>query len=117
MSKKRKQRLEEEGFKETTVSESLGLSKGEALMVELRVRLSEEIEDRRTGEGMTQEQLADKLGTSQSRISAMETGDTSVSIGAMLCALVELGANKEDIGDVIAARSSQTDQSNYRALA
>jgi transcriptional regulator with XRE-family HTH domain len=50
---------------------------------------------------MTQAQLAERLGSSQSRIAKIEAADPSVSIDLMLRSLLRLGASKRDIALLI----------------
>ncbi len=103
MDDETKQRLDEAGFEETSVSDFLELSPAEEVVVELRVRLATELAKRRKAEGVTQSELAERRGTTQSRISSMENADESVSIDALIAALAELGADREEIGRLIAA--------------
>jgi transcriptional regulator with XRE-family HTH domain len=48
---------------------------------------------RRKSLGYTQTELADLIGSSQSRVAKMEAGDPSVSIDLLIRALLALGAN------------------------
>jgi transcriptional regulator with XRE-family HTH domain len=47
--------------------------------------------------------LAKRIGSSQSRVAKMESGDPSVSVDMMLRALLAIGASREDLARLIAA--------------
>jgi len=102
MDDETKKQLESAGFTETSVANFLDLSPGEEMVVELQIRLAKELRTRREASGMTQSQLADAIGTSQARISAMENGEDSVSTDALIAALADLGADRQDIANTIA---------------
>jgi len=94
-------REESESFEETTVSEFLGLTAADEAVVEIRRRLARELRKRRKSEKLTQKKLAERRGTTQSRVSDMENADSSVSIDSLVASLVEMGATTEEIGEVI----------------
>ena len=91
------------GFRETTVAEFLDLTPADNLIVEMRLRLARELRNARKAQNTTQAELADRRKTSQSRISALERGDESVTLDALISALAELGVSRQDIGRIIAA--------------
>ena len=85
MAKGRKQKLKEAGFVETTVEEFLGLSETESRLVELKVALAKALRARRVNElRLSQQRLAERIGSSQSRVAKMEAGDPSVSIDLLM---------------------------------
>lgn len=92
-------------FQESSVSEFLDLSAGEALLVELRVRLAEELRNRREAQGLTQAELAELRDTTQSHISEMEQGESSVTLDAIVSTLGALGADQNEIGRAITEES------------
>ena len=51
---------------------------------------------------LTQVELAERLGSSQSRVAKIEAADPSVSIDLMTRSLLALGASKKDIARAIA---------------
>ncbi len=79
------------------------LSDDEALFVELKLARHAMLKDRRTAHGITQSQLAKRLGSSQSRVAKMEAGDPSVSLDLLVCALLATGATAQDLADAISA--------------
>ena len=75
MDPKKKERLEAAGWRVGDAADFLGLSPEEELVVELRLKLRQSIRDLRKEQGLTQEELAKRLGSTQPRISAMESGE------------------------------------------
>ena len=72
MDEKRRAELKAKGWVETTVEELFGLDEVDMQVVELRVRLAREVRRRREAAGLTQEKLAELIGSSQSRIAKVE---------------------------------------------
>ena len=99
----REQRLEEAGWTTGTASELLDLTPADEMIIELRLRLRDRLKELRDEQGLTQQELADRMGTSQARVSHMENGSDTVSTDALIASLVELGADRKDIGRAIAA--------------
>ena len=102
-SKRRK--LEKKGWKVSTVREFLGLSEQEAAYVELRARLSDSLRKRRKKGHLSQTAMARRIGSSQSRVAKMESGDPSVSLDLLIRSLLALGATSRDLARTISAAS------------
>ena len=92
MRKAKRERLEQRGWRVGTVEDFLGLSPAEAAYVELRLRLSETLRNRRKSRRLSQTQVARMLHSSQSRVAKMEGGDPSVSLDLLIRSLLALGA-------------------------
>jgi predicted XRE-type DNA-binding protein len=103
MKASKKKRLEEKGWKVGGVADFLGLSREEEEFIELKLALSREVALKRKASGMTQAEVANQIGSSQSRVAKMELGDPSVTVDLLLKTLLKLGANKKEIGKKIAA--------------
>jgi DNA-binding XRE family transcriptional regulator len=101
MRKEKKARLERAGWKVGSVSDFLGLSAAEEALVELRLTLSRGLRERRTRRRLSQHQLAKLLGSSQSRVAKMESGDPSVSIDLLIRSLLVMGATQKELATVI----------------
>jgi ribosome-binding protein aMBF1 (putative translation factor) len=97
MKLEKKKRLEAAGWKVGTVSEFLGLTDEEATLIELKLDLARAVKAERMRRKMTQEELGEMLGSSQSRVAKMEAGDPSVSIDLLIRALLRLGVNRRDL--------------------
>ncbi len=103
MNKTKRKRLERRGWKIGDAGEFLGLSPAEARYLELKMELGHGLRERRQARNLTQADLAQRLGSSQSRIAKMEAGDPSVSIDLQIRSLLSLGATRRELARVIAA--------------
>jgi len=74
MTPEKLKRLEAVGFVHGDAKELLGLTPDEAKLVELRVEIAKAFRTIRKEAGMTQAELAQRIGSSQSRIAAAEHG-------------------------------------------
>lgn len=81
-----------------TVAEFLGLTAEEAALVETKVALSQALRRKRAALGLTQQQLARRINSSQSRVAKMEAADRSVSVDLLLKGLFALGVTPGDVG-------------------
>ena len=102
MDKKKKKALEARGYKVDSVNGFLGLSKEESEYIELKLALSQALAEQRKRSNLTQNQLAKKLRSSQSRIAKIEKGDPSVSLDLLVKSLLAMGATKKNIAKMIA---------------
>lgn len=101
MDQTKKNRLENKGWKISSVSEFLELSSEESILIEIKLALSLNLKERRK-RLMTQAELAEKINSSQPRVAKAENGDDSVSIELLIRAMLATGATPQDIGQVIA---------------
>jgi transcriptional regulator with XRE-family HTH domain len=56
--------------------------------------------------GNTQTQVADLIGSSQSRVAKMEAGDPTVSVDLLIRTLLALGVNRKQVGRAIGSAAS-----------
>ena len=101
MDKKRKQQLEEKGFRVGPAADFLELSPEEEAYIEIRLDISNMVKAQRVKRGWTQEQIARAIGSSQSRIAKLEGGNPGISIDLMFKALLRLGTSKKQIGKLL----------------
>jgi len=101
MNKAQRARLEAAGFEFVDVQELLGLTDAEAALVEIKVALAQEIIVRRKAKRLSQKKLAAVIGSSQSRVSAMESGDATID--QLARTLITLGVDRKEIGRLVAA--------------
>ena len=101
MRKGKKAKLEAAGWVIGSVKEFLGLSEADAVLIEMKLALSQSLRDRRKKQGLSQVQLAERLQSSQSRVAKMEAGDPSVSMDLLVSSLLLLGASSADLANVI----------------
>jgi DNA-binding XRE family transcriptional regulator len=97
----RQKRLEARGWKFGNTSDFLGLSPQEATLVEMKLALSQALKKLRKGRRLTQEQLAQILESSQSRVAKMEAADPSVSLDLLVHSLLELGVSREALARML----------------
>jgi ribosome-binding protein aMBF1 (putative translation factor) len=101
MEKAKKARLEKQGWRVSGAEAFLGLDDAEASMIELKLALSDALRQRRLAKGVTQSELAKKLGSSQSRVAKMEASDPSVTMDLLVRAHFALGATPRDLAKAI----------------
>lgn len=104
MDKKKLNRLEAAGWKAGKAEDFLGLSKAEAALVELRLRLSDKLKQQRRSMKVSQASFAKSLKSSQSRVAKMEANDSTVSIDLLIRSLVGSGVTLQEISDVLSDR-------------
>jgi len=98
MDKNKQERLKKKGWKIGTVKDFLELTSEEEAYVELRYILSQKMKEYRKEKGWTQQQLAEKMGSSQSRVAKMEATADSVSVDLQIRSLLALGASLSLVG-------------------
>ena len=97
MSTGKLKRLQAAGWKVGTVKDFLKLSREEAALVELRLSLISAVKKSRLKHGISQIDLAQRMGSSQSRVAKIESGDPSVSLDLIVRALIAAGATRKDL--------------------
>ena len=102
MLEEKRKRLAAKGWRSGSAADFLGLSAEEERYVELRLRLSQGVRERRQRRRLTQAELARTLRSSQSRVAKMEAGDPSVSIDLLVRSLLAMGASSRDLAKLIA---------------
>jgi DNA-binding XRE family transcriptional regulator len=107
MRKSKRTKLEAAGWAVGTVKEFLGLSEADAVLIEMKLALSRSLRERRKKYGLSQVQLAERLGSSQSRVAKMEAGDPTVSMDLLVSSLLLLGANSTDLATAIRGGKSR----------
>lgn len=101
MDKRKKRLLEEHGWKVGDAQSFLGLSDEEMEYIEIKIALSQKVKELRILRKLTQEEMAKLIGSSQSRVAKMETGDPSVSIDLQVKSLIALGATRTELAATI----------------
>ena len=103
MSTAKLKRLKAAGWKTGSAADFLQLSDEEAMLVELKVMLSDAIKRSRQKHGLSQIELARKMGSSQSRIAKIEAGDPSVSLDLIVRAYFATGGTRRELQRVFGA--------------
>ncbi len=103
MDTAKRQRLEAAGWRVGTAADFLGMLPEEAAFVELKLALSKRLKQTRISQNLSQQALAEKIKSSQSRVAKMESGDPSTSVDLLVRALLSTGATARDIAEAIAS--------------
>jgi len=106
MKAAKRRRLESKGWKVGSTQDFLALTDEESEFIELHLSLATLLAKRRKFLGYTQTEVADLLGSSQSRIAKMEAGDPSVSVDLLIRSLLALGVTRTQVGRAIGATIS-----------
>ncbi|MEM7437754.1 MAG: helix-turn-helix transcriptional regulator [Myxococcota bacterium] len=106
MKSTKRKRLEAEGWKVGSAQDFLSLTDEEVEYIELQLSLAALLAKRRKSLGYTQTEVANIIGSSQSRVAKMEAGDPSVSVDLIIRALLALGANRKHVARAIGASPS-----------
>jgi DNA-binding XRE family transcriptional regulator len=101
MKKSKREKLEAQGWKIGDTREFLGLSDEEMAYIEIKLALSSRVRTLRQEKKLTQEQTAKLIGSSQSRVAKIESGDPTVSIDLQVKSLIALGASREELAEAI----------------
>jgi predicted XRE-type DNA-binding protein len=108
MDEQKRTRLKEAGWSVGDISDFLKLTPEEREYVELKLALARGLRVQREERGLTQAEVADRVGSSQSRVAKMELGDGSVSVDLLVRTLLKLGANRSDLADLLRQRRPKT---------
>lgn len=108
MDEAKRRRLEKAGFQIGTVAEFLGLTPEQSELIEIKLVLTDALRKQREVSGFSQAELADKIGSSQSRIAKMEAGDPHVSLDLMIRALLAAGMTRLELAEVIAGQEARS---------
>jgi len=101
MNETKHKRLVEAGYHATTVADFLGLSTEQNELIEIRLALTSALKKQRGKSNLSQSRLAEKIGSSQSRVAKMEAGDPHVSLDLMIRALLAAGMTRGRIAETI----------------
>ena len=91
MKETKKNILEAKGYKVTDSAEWLGLSKEEAQLVNMRAALAQELERVRKAKGITQSELARRVGTKQSGVARMLNNPDTSTMDNLIKGLIAMG--------------------------
>jgi predicted XRE-type DNA-binding protein len=93
MNREKRRALEAAGFVFEDAEDFLELTTEERRLVELRLAVSRAVRARREEQHLTQEQVARKLNSSQSRVAKLEAGAADVSLDLMFRGLFALSGS------------------------
>ena len=101
MKPEKKRRLEAKGWRVGSAADFLELTPDEAAMVEVRLKLADAVKLLRKDKHLTQTQLAELMGSSQSRVAKLEAAEDSVSLDLLIRSFLAMGATTDDLAKVI----------------
>ena len=91
MNAEKMKRIKAAGYTVTPADEWLGLTPEESQLVDIRLALAEQLEEVRKEKGISQAQLAAKMGTKQSGIARMVNRPETSSMDNLVKGLIALG--------------------------
>jgi DNA-binding XRE family transcriptional regulator len=101
----KRQRLEAAGWRVGDAADFLELSPEEAAFIEMKLSLSKRLRELRLSQKISQQSLAKRINSSQSRVAKMEAGDPSVSLDLIVRTLLAIGATREDVAIALGQRN------------
>ena len=104
MKSEKRKRLENAGFRVGSTADFLGLTPEESALVDMKLSLSDRVRDWRARAGITQAELAARIGSSQSRVAKLEAGDPAVSLDLLVRASLAAGATPAQIARALIAK-------------
>jgi len=109
MDKARRERLEARGYRVGSADEFLQLTPEESALLDIKLVLRRELKARRTALNLTQAELAERIGSSQSRIAKVERDDALPSLDQLVRLLLATGETRERIGRLVGSRAPADD--------
>lgn len=106
MKKTKTDRLKKAGWKVGTTQEFLELTDEEMALIEIKLALAQSLKKRRLAQRLTQDELANRLKSSQSRVAKMEAADATVSLELLVRSLLSLGASRQEVGRIIGRKTA-----------
>jgi len=104
MNSARLKKLQAAGWKVGRAKDFLKLSDEEARLVELKLSLTNALKQARQKRRLSQIDLAQRIGSSQSRVAKIEAGDPSVSLDLIVRALFATGATRQELQRAFSTR-------------
>ncbi len=97
MTPEKQKRLEASGYVVGDIQDFLGLTPEEVQLIDLRIRVAHAIKVAREKAGITQAQLAKKIGSSQPRIAVAEMAGKGASLDLLFRGLFAAGGKLETV--------------------
>ena len=96
---KKRARIEAMGGRVTTVEEWLDITPEDVAVIDMKIRLGEELRARRRKKKLSQERVAGILKTSQGRVSKLEKGQATLD--QLARSVLALGGSAKEVGRAI----------------
>ena len=104
MQLRKRKKLEAAGWRVASAADFLELTTEEVALIDLKLSLGLLVRATRQRARLSQQALAGRLGSSQSRVAKLEAGDASVSLDLIVKAAFAAGAKKADLAQAIAKK-------------
>jgi predicted XRE-type DNA-binding protein len=101
MDTKKRKKIEAAGYQVVDSAEWLGLTEQEQAIVKMRVNFALEIERVRKTKKISQQALAERIGTQQSGVARMLNNPASATIDSLINTLLALGTSPRRIAALI----------------
>ena len=96
--------LEETGWRVGDTADFLGLDEVDSQYVEIKVALARLLRATRSRRRLTQFELAERIGSSQSRVAKLEAGDPSVSMDLLVRSLLAMGTKPSELAKALSVK-------------
>jgi len=100
----KQKRLEKAGWKVGDATDFLGLDDVESRLLDIKIALARLLRSTRARRHLTQVELAEKIGSSQSRVAKLEAGDPTVSVDLLVRSVIAAGANASELAKAVSGR-------------
>jgi DNA-binding XRE family transcriptional regulator len=107
MDEKKRKTLERMGWRVGDTRDFLNLTEAEVALIEIKLSLAKGLRRLRSEMALTQEDVATRVGSSQSRVAKMEAADPSVSLDLLVRTLLFLGVDRRGISNLISLPLSE----------
>lgn len=104
MKSRKKKVLENRGWRIGSAADFLGLTPEESAYIDMKLALAELLRTHRIEKHWTQTFLAEKTGSSQSRVAKMEAGDPTVSVDLLIRSLLAAGVSRRRVARAMESR-------------
>ena len=102
MDKERIKKLETAGWKMGDFGDAFGLSPEDRVFVEMRLAVAREVDRLREEQGVSQRELARRMGTKQPTVSRMLKSPSTTTFDSLFRVLLALGSTPRKIAAVLA---------------
>jgi DNA-binding XRE family transcriptional regulator len=100
----KQRRLEKAGWRVGDAADFLGLDDVESKLLDIKIALAKLLRSTRARRRLTQFELAERIGSSQSRVAKLEAGDPTVSVDLLVRSLIAAGANPNDLAKAVSGK-------------
>lgn len=107
MDEGKRKRLAAAGWAIGDTEQFLSLTAQELAMVRIHEALASGVKSARQAAGITQMELAERLGSSQSRVAKIEAADPGVSVDLLIRASLAAGRTVDEVGRLVSEAGSQ----------